>query len=114
MHGYKKMNESEFNQRVEDVIGLIEERLDQTDADLDYETTGGVLTISFANGSKIIINRQTPMKQIWIATKSGGFHFEFNPELDAWLKDDDGTELFVALGSYCTEQAGEPVDLAEE
>jgi len=105
------MTESEFNQRVDGIIELIEEKLDQVDVDLDYEMAGGVLTISFENNSKVIVNRQTPLKQIWVATKSGGFHFNYNPELDAWIKDDDGTELLTALTKYCTDQAGTTVDL---
>lgn len=105
------MDESEFNQRVDEVIELIEDRLDDVDLDIDYESSGGILTISFENGSKVILNRQTPLKQIWVATKGGGFHFDFNPEADAWLKDDDGTELFAVLTRYCTEQSGGPVDL---
>ncbi|MGD9386065.1 MAG: iron donor protein CyaY [Thioalkalispiraceae bacterium] len=106
------MEEPEFNQRVDDVIDMIEERLDETEADLDYEMSGGVLTIAFANNSKIIINRQTPLKQIWVATKAGGFHFDYNSEADAWVSDSDGTELFSALTRYCSEQAGEPVNLS--
>ena len=70
-----------------------------------------MLSISFADNSKVIINRQAPLKQIWVATKSGGFHFDFNRDVDAWVKDDDGTELFAALSKYCSQQAGETVDL---
>lgn len=105
------MDESEFNQRVDSVIELIEDRLDESGADLDYDTAGGILTITFENNSKVILNRQTALQQIWVATKSGGFHFDFNDASDAWEKDDDGTELFVALTQYCSEQAGETVDL---
>ena len=105
------MNESEFNQRVDDVIVLLEERLDETDADLDYEMSGGILTITFANNSKVILNRQTPLKQIWLATKSGGFHFDYNSDDDTWISDSDGSELFAALTRYCSEQAGETVSL---
>lgn len=105
------MTESEFNQRVDDIIESIEDKLDELDTDLDYETAGGILTISFENDTKVILNRQTPLKQIWVATKSGGFHFNYNADVDAWIKDDDGTELLGALTKYCTEQAGETVDL---
>lgn len=105
------MQESEYNQRVDEIIDLIEERLDETDADLDYEMAGGILTITFANNSKIIINRQTPLKQIWVAARSGGFHFDYNPDADAWLSDSDGAELFTALTRFCTDQAGETVEL---
>lgn len=105
------MTESEFNQRVNDIIEEIEDKLDEIEAELDYETEGGVLTISFGNNSRVILNRQTPLKQIWVATKGGGYHFNYNADVDAWIKDDDGTELFAALSKYCSDQAGEAVDL---
>jgi CyaY protein len=105
------MDESEFNQHVDDIIERIEEQLDEMETDLDYETAGGVFTVTFENNTKIIINRQAPLKQIWVATKSGGFHFDFNLQSDHWVKDDDGTELFNALSQYFSDQAGEPIEL---
>lgn len=106
------MNESEFNQMVDDVLAAIEEAIDESGADIDYETAGGILTLTFDNNTKIIINRQTPVLQIWVATKGGGFHFDYHQQQDAWLKDDDKTELFTALSDYCTQQAGETVQLS--
>ena len=110
------MTESEFNDLVDDIMVRIEDGLDECDADLDYETAGGILTITFENNSKIIINRQTPLKQIWVATKQGGFHFDYDAENDQWLlhglgKDDDQSEFFKALSRYCTDQANEEVIL---
>lgn len=72
------MNDSEFH-RLADALWLtIEERLDNWDgdSDIDCEINGGVLTLSFENGSKIIINRQEPLHQVWLATKQGGYHFD--------------------------------------
>lgn len=106
------MNESEFNTRVDDIIIRLEDAIDASGADIDYEEAGGILTLSFANGSKIIINRQTPVRQIWVAARSGGYHFDFSDAQDAWLRDSDGEELFVALSRYCSEQAGEKISLA--
>lgn len=106
------MTESEFNQRVDDVIERIEEAIDESGVDIDYETAGGILTLFFENQTRIIINRQTPVSQIWVATKSGGFHFNYHAQSDSWVKDDDGMELFAALSLYCTQQAGEEVVLS--
>jgi len=108
------MDESEFNQHVDEVIEHIEEQLDALETDLDYETAGGIFSVTFENGTKIIINRQTPLKQIWVATKSGGFHFNFDKEMKRWMKDDDGTELFTALSHYFTDQAGESMEITYE
>lgn len=105
------MNESQFNQRVDETLEKIEEALDGCEVDIDYETVGGILTLMFENNSKIIINRQTPVQQIWVAAKSGGYHFNYDADRDQWVKDDVGTELFAALSQYCTEQAGEAVEL---
>lgn len=52
------MTESEFNQQVDDTLIAIEEALDELDLDIDYETSGGILTITLENGTKVIINRQ--------------------------------------------------------
>ena len=105
------MTESEFNQRVDDIIELIEEAVDDSGANVDFETAGGILTLIFEDNSKIIINRQTPVQQIWVAAKSGGFHFNYDEIEDQWRKDSDGQELFAALSQYCSEQSGEQLDL---
>jgi CyaY protein len=105
------MDESEFNQRVDDILVQIEDAIEACEADIDYETAGDILTLEFEDGSKIIINRQTPVRQIWVATRQGGFHFDYDPETDRWRLQDGDLELFEALSRYCSEQAGEPVRL---
>ena len=105
------MNESEFNTRVDELITCLEDAIDASGADIDYEAAGGILTLGFANGSKIIINRQTPVRQVWVAARSGGYHFDYSEAHDKWLRDSDGNELFTALSRYCSEQAGEDISL---
>ena len=105
------MNESEFNQMVDDLLIRIEESLDDCGADIDYETVSGILTLSFDDDSKIIVNRQTPMRQVWVAARSGGFHFNYDADRSQWLSDSDGVELFAALSRYCSQQAGEELEL---
>ena len=101
------MTESEFNKLADETLARIERALDEADADIDYEMNGGVLELSFENGSKIIVNRQTAAQEIWVAAKSGGYHFIWRD--GAWHDTRDGTELFAALGKYASEQAGEAV-----
>ena len=105
------MNESEFNVRIDEVLVRIEEAIDASGAAIDSDTAGGILTLSFDNATKIIVNRQTPVRQIWVATRSGGFHYDYDDQRDAWVSDVDGELLFSALSRYCTEQADEPVTL---
>jgi CyaY protein len=108
------MDESEFNQRVDDILIQIEDAIEDSGIDIDYETAGGILTLSFENDSKIIINRQTPVRQIWVATQDGGFHFGYNEEVDQWRQERGEEELLTALSRFCTAQAGEPVVLGGE
>jgi len=109
------MTESEFNDKVDDTLIQIENALDNCDADLDYETAGGILTITLErNNSKIIINRQLPLSQLWVAAKSGGYHFEYDDTNQTWVNDKNKQELFEALSQYCTEQNDIPITLCRE
>ncbi len=107
------MDESEFNQRVDDILVQIEDAIEDSGADIDYETAGGILTLSFPDDSKIIINRQTPVRQIWVATRQGGFHFVYNETVDQWHREGGDQDLFTALSQFCIEQAGEPINLGD-
>ena len=104
------MDESEFNHKVDEILLTIEEGLEQSDADLDWDLAGGILTIELENGSQVIINRQTPTRQIWVATRGGGFHFDYDVANDRWLQQE--LELFSLLNQALTEQSGEPVSLS--
>lgn len=103
------MNDSQFHQLADRLMLSIEEKLDQFDgdADIDYEINGGVMTLSFENGSKIIINRQEPLHQIWLAAKEGGYHFAYQDE--NWICDRSGEAFWLILSRACRNQAGEDV-----
>ena len=80
---------------------------DASDADIDNQRTGGMITLTFANRSQIIINLQKPLQEIWMAARSGGYHYKFNS--GQWLNTKDGSEFFTALTQYASEQSGQPV-----
>ncbi|MDQ7980096.1 iron donor protein CyaY [Paraburkholderia sp. SARCC-3016] len=103
------MSDSDYLARAEAVLAAVERALDYTDADIEFERSGNVLTLEFENGTKIIVNLQPPMQEIWIAAKSGGYHFRFVD--GAWRDTRNGTEFFTALSDYATQQAGEPVQI---
>jgi CyaY protein len=106
------MEESLFNQLADDMLARIEEALGACDADFDYELkAGGVIEVEFANGGKIIINRHTAAREIWIAARSGGFHFK--PEADSWVNNRDGLSLIEVLERCMSEQAGESISLGK-
>ncbi|MEM5388003.1 iron donor protein CyaY [Paraburkholderia phymatum] len=104
------MSDSEYLTRAEAVLAAIERALDDTDADIEFERSGNVLTLEFESGTKIIVNLQPPMQEIWIAAKSGGYHFRY---VDGeWRDTRNGTEFYASLSEYATQQAGEPVTIA--
>lgn len=102
------MDESAFNALAEAELARIETALEDCGADIDIEPKpGGVLEIEFDNGSKMIINRHTAAREIWVAARSGGFHFR--PEAGQWLNTRDGTELYAMLSTLVSEQGGATV-----
>jgi CyaY protein len=86
----------------------IEEAIDESEADVDYEVTGNVMTLEFENRSQIIINRQEPMREIWLASKSGGFHFKLVD--DKWTCSKTGMELFEMVKEECEKHADEEIN----
>ena len=98
------MDESAFHARVDAAFASIETALDAGGSDIDSEISGGILTLEFGNDSRVIINRQTFNREIWVAAKSGGFHFRFDGV--AW-RDTRSQELFeTLLTRVIAEQSG--------
>lgn len=103
------MTESEFLALAEATLGRIEAVLEQaadtSDLDVECSRRGNVLDIEFVdNGSKIIVNSQAPMQEMWVAAKSGGFHYKRDG--GQWINTRDGSELFAALSQMVSGQAG--------
>ena len=104
MNSAIRLDESEFHQRADALLAAIELQLESADTDIDVETNGGILTLEFANRGKIIVNRQTPNREIWVAAKSGGFHFHFDGA--AWCDTRTGESLASLLSRVVAEQSG--------
>ena len=108
------MTESEFLVVAESSLRTIELALeqatDQGQIDVECSRSGNVLEIEFIdNGSKIIVNSQAPMQELWVAAKSGGFHYK--RVAAQWINTRDGSELFAALSALVSTQAGATVVL---
>lgn len=90
-------DDTEYNERTEAVFEALELALDEVDSDLDYEAGGGVLTVTFANGTTMVFSRQPPVHQLWLAARSGGFHFEYDAQANDWrnTRDDQLFRPFV-------------------
>ena len=101
------MTDPEFMDRAEAVLRAIEascDRInDQTNADIDNQRVGSMVTLVFANGSQIVVNLQKPLHEIWLAAPSGGFHYRFDGV--AWQDTKGQGELFQRLSHCASDQA---------
>ena len=105
------MNESEFEALAGAALAALESAFEASAPDADVQTKGaGVLEIEFDDGSKMVINRHGAAREIWVAAKTGGFHFRYDGT--AWRDTRDGTELFAAVSRLASQQAGSPVVLS--
>jgi CyaY protein len=109
--GLTPLSDSEYLARTNAVLASVEARTDrwlQDDViDIDTHRTGGLLEMSFPNGSVIVLNTQPPLQEMWLAARSGGFHYRFSN--GAWRDTRDGRELFEALSICASEQGGQPL-----
>ena len=101
------MNDTEYHQLADDILMQLQDAVDEVDFDLDYETAGGIVEVQFPNGSKIIVNKQAPLQQLWVATKFNGHHFEYKDGV--WIDNRGGEEFWTLLNDSATKQAGEPI-----
>ena len=102
------MDETEFAAAAERVLERIEQALEESGVDADTELKeGGVLEIEFGDGSRMVINRHGAAREIWVAARSGGFHFRWDGS--AWRDTRDGSELFAALSRLVSAHSGQPV-----
>jgi len=108
------MTDLEFMDRAERALKAVEaccDRInDQTNADIDNQRVGGMVTLVFANKSQIVINLQKPLHEIWLAARCGGFHFRC--EQEQWLDTKGQGEFFTSLSRYASDQAGCPLVFA--
>ena len=105
------MTESEFESLAGAALGALESALETGAPDADVQTKGsGVLEIEFEDASKMVINRHGAAREIWVAAKSGGFHFRHDGSV--WRDTRDGTELFAAVSRLVSQQSGTEVVLS--
>lgn len=89
-----RMNVAEFHQQVEQIWDLIEQTFDEQEIDVDCDIQGSVFAIVFNDGQQIVINKQEPLLELWLASKIGGYHFKFIN--NQWLTSDN-QEFFQLL-----------------
>lgn len=106
------LSSNAFHDLIDEVQQQIEDILDESDLDLDIENSGGILTLIFADGSQIILSRQEPVRQLWVAARQGGFHFDYDPDSRRWLCDNEQRSLGQWLGTLCQQQSGTLIEFA--
>jgi CyaY protein len=100
--------DAEYHRLTDAVLKRIEAAADrwlQDDViDIDTQRTGGLLELAFPDDSRIVVNTQPPLQEIWLAARAGGFHFR---HVDGrWLDSRDGSEFFAALSQHASAQGG--------
>lgn len=105
------LSDSEYAAKASGVLARVEATIDawleDDEIDIDANRTGGLLEMSLPDGSKIILNTQPPLHELWIAARSGGFHFRFDGA--RWVDTRSGREFFDTLSACASQQAGRPL-----
>jgi CyaY protein len=103
------LSDAQYHELCAAVFAHIEATVDgwlQSDlVDIDSHRAGGLLELSFQNGSKIVINTQPPLHELWLAAKSGGYHYKHHHGV--WRDTRDGRDFFEVLSACACEQAGQ-------
>ena len=103
------MTDTEYLDRAEALLRAVEQACDrindETEADIDNQRVGGMITLTFANRSQIVINLQKPLHEVWLAARCGGFHYQRDGQ--AWMDTKGQGEFFSCLSRFASEQAGQ-------
>jgi len=112
------IDDKQFYQLGSNLLQSIEAALeaadDELDLDLDVERQGGnVINIRFRDKSVIVVNTQPPLHEIWVAAKSGGYHYRWAGTMATplWLDTKTGRELLSDLTQFASAQAGQAVKI---
>ncbi len=105
------LTDSQYHELTSALLAGIEATVDrwlQDDlVDIDTQRTGGLLELTFPGGSKIILNTQPPLHELWLAARSGGYHYR---HVDGhWRDTRDASDFFDTLSACASEQAGRPL-----
>jgi CyaY protein len=104
------LTDSEYHRLAGEVLARVEAAvdrwLDEDVIDIDAHRTGGLLELALPNGSKLVLNTQPPLHEIWLAARAGGYHFH---HVDGRWIDREGCEFFELLSRCASEQAGQPL-----
>lgn len=102
------MTDLEYMDCAETLLRAVEASCDRINdagvADVDNQRVGGMITLTFPNKSQIIINLQKPLQEVWMAAKSGGYHYKY--QAGQWMDTKGQGEFFAALSVNASQQSG--------
>ena len=105
---FEELTDGEYERRTRAVLAAVEataDRLLQDDViDIDTSRTGGLLELAFPDGSKIVVNTQPPLHELWLAAQAGGYHFR--AQAGRWIDGKSGREFFDVLSACASAQGG--------
>ena len=107
------LSEARYHDLVDATQQAVEDIFDDSGLDIDLENSGGVLTVRFDNGSQLILSRQVPIRQLWLAARSGGFHFDYDEQSERWICDTSDELLGEMLVRVTQEQSGTELEFDE-
>jgi len=103
------MNDSQYNVIADELLLNVEEAIEDCGEDIDFEGISGLLTLTFKNKTKIIINKQAPLHEIWVATKFNGHHFVYQENV--WHDKRSGDEFWQFISASVSKQAETEITL---
>ena len=107
------LTEARFHDLVDATQQVLEDIFDDSGLDVDLENSAGVLTVKFENGSQLIFSRQEPLRQLWLAARSGGFHYDYDEENSRWVCDTTDELLSEMVARFTSEQTKAELDFEE-
>lgn len=108
------LSDADYQRETRELLASIEATTDrwlqQDVIDIDTQRSGGLLELSFPDGSKIILNTQPPLQEVWMAARGGGFHYRW--VAGQWLDTRDGSDFLAALSEHASRQAGQALSFS--
>ncbi|MDA8360471.1 MAG: iron donor protein CyaY [Gammaproteobacteria bacterium] len=103
------LSDTDYEDAAHALMVRLEELIEKKAPSIDFESENEILTLEFPDRSRIIINKQRPLKEIWVAARSGGYHYHYDANRHAWLRE--GGELITDIERFASDQLKAPVAL---
>ena len=101
------ISNGDYERQAHAMLERIEQAIETHAPEIEFETEDEILTLEFPDDSRIIINKQRPLKQIWLAARAGGFHYDYDSAAQQWVRD-GGHELLADLETFASRQLQNP------